>query len=207
MTRFRGAARGQIFTLLAFLAGIFLLIGVVIFSYFFFFTNQLPLGGPDMSTWQVNPDFSQVSTREYRWTVSYETGQETSFRGLIRHATPVRMGMFSLLTHDILVTSGDYADPALVTTSVNVLLHHFYWRALTSRAPTGAIHLLHTVPLNQAVYQQLLKIRSGDQVVITGREIDRIEAYELPANRDIGYWTDDGCNSMVVTAVTWINAK
>jgi hypothetical protein len=203
----RDAWRGQISTLLAFLTGIFLLVGVAVFGYFFFFTNQLPLGGPDMKTWQVNPDFSQVSTSQYRWEVSYETGRETSFSGLIRHATPVRMGLFPLITHDILVTTGEYADPKLVRTSVDILLHRFTWWSQSSRQPGGTINLLHTVPLNQAVYQQLLKIRSGDQVVISGREIDKIEAYELPANHDLGYWKDDGCNSIVVTGVSWVNVK
>jgi hypothetical protein len=207
LTSNRGAGRGQFYTLLAFLAGILLLAGVLIFAYFFFFTNQLPLGGPDMKTWQVNPDFSQVSTSQYRWTVSYETGSKTAFRGLIRHATPVRMGLYPLITHDILVTSGEYADPNLVNTSVDILLHRFTWWSQSSRQPGGTINLLHTVPLNEAVYQQLLKIRSGDQVIISGREIDRIEAYELPANRNLGYWTDDGCNSIVVTGVIWVNEK
>ena len=134
-------------------------------------------------------------------------GGRPAFRGLVRHATPVRMGLFPLITHDILVTTGDYADPKLVNTSVNILLHRFTWWSLSSRQPGGTINLLHTVPLNQAVYQQLLKIRSGDLVVIAGREIDKIEAYELPANRDLGYWKDDGCNSIVVTGVTWVNGK
>ena len=38
----------------------------------------------------------------------------------------------------------------------------------------------------------------------SGREIDRIVAYDLHAKRDLGFWLDDGCDSMLVTGITWI---
>ena len=190
--------------LLAFMAGVFLLAGAAFFLYLFFFTNTLPLGGPDMRSWQVSPDFTTISDGHYRWTISYETPVDGVYRGLVRHATPDRMGLFPLISHDILVTSGDYADAQRVQTSVDVLLHRFTWRAPAGGTLTGRINLLHTVPYSPEIYQQLLQIRPGDQVVITGREVARINAFDLKANRDIGYWQDDGCNTLVVTGVEWI---
>jgi hypothetical protein len=191
--------------LLGVMAGLFLLVGVGILGYLYMFTNQLGWGGPDINRWQVSADFSQISDVQYRWSLSYHTGDETQFKGFVRHATQDRMAVYPLITHDILVTTGDYANVNLVSTQVDVLLHHFFWQSRTAnRRPTGTINLLHTVPINQSVYQQLLKIRSGDQVVVRGREIDKISAFDLKAKRDAGFWQDDGCDSILVTGVTWI---
>jgi hypothetical protein len=191
--------------LLAFMAGVFLLVGVGLFIYLFFFTNLVPLGGPAMDKWQVSPDFTTISDGQYRWTISYEASADSQYRGRVRHATPDRMGLYPLISHDVLVTSGDYADPALVQTSVDILLHRFTWRFPAGQTPNGRINLLHTVPYSPEIYRLLLKIRNGDQVVITGREVARIQTYDLQANHDLGYWQDDGCNTLVVTGVEWIN--
>jgi hypothetical protein len=193
--------------LLAFLAGLFLLLGVGLFIYLFFFTNLVPLGGPSMDKWQVSPDFTTISDGQYRWTISYEASADSQYRGLVRHATPDRMGLYPLISHDVLVTSGDYADTALVRTSVDVLLHRFTWWPPDGRALSGRINLLHTVPYSPEIYHLLLKIRNGDQVVITGHEVARIQAFDLQANRDLGYWQDDGCNTLVVTGVQWVNQQ
>jgi hypothetical protein len=188
----------------AFLAGTGLLFAVGLFLYMFFFTNLVPLGGPAMAQWQVSPDFATISDGSYRWAISYESAGDSQYRGLVRHATPDRMGLYPLISHDILVTSGDYADYQRVSTSVDILLHRFTWRTANSQTLNGRINLLHTVPYSPQVYQLLLKVRPGDQVVITGREVARINAFDLKANRDIGYWQDDGCNTLVVTDVQWV---
>lgn len=189
--------------LLAFLAGVFLLLGMAAFVYLFFFTNLLPIGGPAMSQWRVSGDFQTITDGHYNWSISYESAGETQYRGTVRHATPDRMGLYPLISHDVLVTSGDYADPSLVRTSVDILLHRFTWWQLGAQPPAGKINLLHTVPYNAEIYRQLLAIRGGDQVLISGREVDKITSYDLQDKRDMGYWKDDGCNTLVVTRVEW----
>jgi len=62
-------------------------------------------------------DFDQVIVRNYynqislesgpTWELSYETGKIRSFAGLVRHTSPINEPAFSILTFDILVTSGD----------------------------------------------------------------------------------------------------
>lgn len=132
------------------------------------------------------------------WDISYETGVVRSFSGLVRHASPIDEPAFAILTFDILVTSGDYADPALVETSVSN--HHFTWTAPTLANPDGTINLLHTVPMNEEINQQLNDIRVGDTVIISGYEIFQITGYDSAGNY-VGYWEDAGCNTTLVTSV------
>ena len=66
--------------------------------------------------------------------------------------------------------------------------------------PEGSINLLHTLPANEEVYQQLLQVRSGDEVTITGREILTIRAYDRAGNY-LGEWHVTGCNTLMVNSV------
>jgi len=132
------------------------------------------------------------------WDISYETGRVHSFSGLVRHISPIHEQAFAILTFDILVTNGDFANPDLVQTSVTN--HHFTWSAPTLVTPHGEIHLLHTVPANEAINQRLMSIHNGDEVTISGYEIYRIEGYDS-ADNYIGFWQDSGCNTTLVTEV------
>lgn len=134
--------------------------------------------------------------------ISYETSSKRDFSGLVRHTSAIHERTFAILTFDILVTSGDFANPDLVQTSVSN--HHFSWRSTTDTDPAGAINLLHTVPINEEVNQALRSIREGDNVVITGYDIYQIQGYD-PDGVYIGFWQDTGCNTTLVTAVKIIN--
>ena len=130
--------------------------------------------------------------------ISYETSSKRDFSGLVRHSSAIHERTFAILTFDILVTSGDFANPDLVQTSVSN--HHFSWRSSTNSDPSGAINLLHTVPINEEVNQALRSIREGDTVVITGYDIYQIQGYD-PEGDYIGFWQDTGCNTTLVTKV------
>lgn len=132
------------------------------------------------------------------WDLSYETGVVRSFTGLVRHTSPINEPAFAILTFDILVTSGQFSDPELVETSVSN--HHFTWNAPTLADPEGTINLLHTVPMNEEINQQLSDIREGDTVIISGYEIYQITGYDSAGNY-VGYWEDAGCNTTLVTSV------
>lgn len=187
-------------------AGLLVLLAAALLfgGYLYFFTNLVPLSSASPDRWSVDPAFQQVSDGHYRWTITYEKPGDSQFRGMVRHVTPDRMPVYPLLSHDVLVASGDFADAARVEAGVDVLRHHFFWKVISGGNPTGSIHLLHTVPANRQVLEQLQQLRYGDQVLISGREIDRIENFELPSGKNIGYWKDDGCNTLVVTAVAWL---
>lgn len=182
--------------------------------YFIFFAFLLVIGG--VAYTKLNTDFFGLTSPnlagltildQYKtiqddqganWEVTYEKSRDTVFQGYVRHVSINRISKFPFLTHDILITTGDFADPDLVYT--NVINHHFYWQSLNKNYPKGTINLLHVVPENEDIYQQLLKIRNGDTVSISGREILRIDAYDSQ-DKNLGWWKDDGCNTTLVKEV------
>jgi hypothetical protein len=132
------------------------------------------------------------------WDISYEANHDRNFTGLVRHASTINEPAFAILSHDILVTSQDYANPSLVDTSVSN--HHFTWISKTNSDPVGTINLLHTLPMNDDIKKQLDAIKVGDSVIITGWDIYQIQGYDS-TGKYIGYWEDSGCNTLLVTAV------
>ncbi len=161
-------------------------------------TDFFGLAGPDFSGLTISNSYQQIEAADMTWKVTYEKPGDSQFSGLVRHVSPIREGTFRILTHDILVTSGQYADPAIVSTSV--LNHHFTWHSSGTAHPTGTINLLHTVPASQDIYRQLLEIRPDDTVTIAGREILIIQTYDR-AGAYLGEWHDTGCNTLLVKSV------
>jgi len=171
-------------------------------SYYTTNTDFFGMAGPGFDSLTISDSYQQFQAADVSWKITYEKPGDSQFSGLVRHVSPIREGTFRILTHDILVTSGQYADPAIVSTSV--LNHRFTWNSTGTARPTGTINLLHTVPASQDIYRQLLEIRSGDEVTISGREILTIQAY----GRDGTYlaeWHDTGCNSLLVKSVSIVH--
>jgi hypothetical protein len=162
-------------------------------------TDFLGLAGPDFDSLTIADSREQITADDLTWKITYEKREDRQFAGLVRHVSPIRDNRVRILTHDILVTSGEFADPALVSTSV--VNHHFRWRSSSTAHPEGAINLLHTVPANEDIYDQLLQVRSQDEVIITGREILTIRVYDQDGNY-LGDWHDTGCNTLLVNSVT-----
>jgi hypothetical protein len=165
-------------------------------------TDFFGMAGPDFDSLTISDSYQQFQAADVSWKVTYEKPVDSQFSGLVRGVFPIRESTFRILTHDILVTSGQYADPAIVSTSV--LNHHFTWRSSGTARPTGTINLLHTVPASQDIYRQLLEIRSDDEVSIGGREILTIQAYGRDGSY-LGEWHDTGCNSLLVKSVSIVH--
>jgi hypothetical protein len=168
-------------------------------SYYTANTDFFGLAGPDFDSLTISNSYQQFQAADVTWKITYEKPADSQFSGLVRGVYPIREGTFRILTHDILVTSGQYADPAIVSTSV--LNHHFSWRSAGIAQPSGTINLLHTVPASQDIYRQLLEIKSDDEVTIGGREILTIQAYGRDGTYR-GEWHDTGCNSLLVKSVS-----
>jgi hypothetical protein len=172
--------------------------GLFIYGYLYFMTNEVATPGPGFDTLQISAGFDVFKASDREWKITYEGSGESRFSGMVRHVVPFRNDSARIITHDILVTSGDYADPNLVEPSVQN--HTFNWKPLTGKAPDGNINLIHAVPSSQAIYEQLLQIRLEDLVQISGREIQVIDIYE-PGNIFTGSWQDAGCNTLLITGV------
>jgi len=185
---------------------VIILIISIVGSYLYYNVNSDLWGfaSPDFDRFTVLNNFQTIqSNQNQEWKISYEFSVASRFQGVVRHVTPIREVKFPMLTHDILVTSGDFADPEIVKTRVSN--HHFTWSCDCGVKPNGAINLLHTVPANQEIYQQLLDIRSGDQVEISGNEILKIDSLNSEGN-SAGWWQDSGCNTLLVQSVKIIES-
>jgi len=157
------------------------------------------LASHNLGQFTVSEDYSQFEgENQHTWKVTYENKRSSNYTGVVRHISPFRMDRFPMLTHDILVTSGDFADSDRVTTSVSN--HHFFWRSKTTAPPSGKINLIHAVPQNEEIYAQLLQLRVGDELTITGREILKIDSIS-PAGENEGWWQDAGCNTLLIQSV------
>ncbi len=131
------------------------------------------------------------------WYISYESDTINTFSGIVRHTSRINEGKFPMLTHDILVTSGDFSDASVVRTSV--MNHRFFWSSRLPTRPNGTINLLHTFPLDEQVLTDLYAIDHGDTVTIRGYEILSIDRRKNASFR--GTWKDSGCNTLLVTEV------
>ena len=172
------------------------LFGYIVYSSFN--VDLLGLDAPDFKNWSIDAGFERVQIGEQVWTIQYESFLHSSFTGQVRHISPIREGNFPFLTHDILVASGEFADPQKVSTSV--VNHHFSWFSKDYPHPQGSLNLLHVVPLNEEIYQKLLSIQVGSSVSIGGREIQKINRLD-GQGKPAFWWQDSGCNSLLVTAV------
>jgi hypothetical protein len=165
-------------------------------------TEIFGIGRPPYEHLQIDNTWEHVSLGNLNWTVQYESYTPTIFTGLVRFIGPIRQQGIPFLTHDVLVTSGEFADPTLVNT--RVFNHTFSWYARERQQPQGAINLLHTVPQKEAIYEQLLALKTGQQVRVTGFEIQIIDAYNQQGERYM-WWQDSGCNTLLVTKIDVLN--
>lgn len=173
-----------------------ILCGVI---YFRSNTDFFGLAALDFDALTISDSYGRIATDGVYWTIDFEGGGTSEFAGVVRHVSPIREEGMRILTHDVLVTSGEYADPNLV--AVSVLDHRFNWWSSSIDQPSGRINLLHTVPASEEVYRQLLELKAWDEMVITGREIRAIKAY-YEDGEYIGDWRDSGCNTLLVESVT-----
>jgi hypothetical protein len=174
------------------------------FIYFRLNTDFFGLASPDFDSLAISDSYEEIAADNMYWQVTFERPGTSSFAGTVRHVSLIRENRFPILTHDILVTSGEFADPN--TVRVSVVNHHFTWYSSDTPNPEGTINLLHTVPANEEIYQQLLGIRSWDEVQIQGREILIIRVYDQEGGYK-GEWHDTGCNTLLVESVRFVDGE
>jgi hypothetical protein len=178
---------------------LFFLILIGIFIYFRVNTSFFGLAGADFDSLVISNAYEKIESNDMYWEVQFEGTGESKYIGTVRHAAPIRIKEFAILTHDILVTTGDFANPEIVDT--NVVDHKFIWKSRNVSAPSGSINLIHAIPANKDIYQTMLEIQKWDTVKITGREIYSVKAYQ-PDGTFLGTWQDMGCNTLLVESVS-----
>ena len=182
---------------------VLIFLGILIITSFFTYKtwnfDPIHLWSRSYPDYSLTEDLTTMSDpRGNRWTISYENIPASTFTGKVRHISPDEEAMAPMLSYDILVTSGDYAQPERVHTVV--VNHMFTWRPTENIQPAGRINLLHTVAKNREIFEKLREIQNGNSVTIKGIEILKIDAYD-PSGVYQGYWMDQGCNTLLVTEV------
>jgi hypothetical protein len=151
----------------------------------------------------ISAHHSQISAPDGRtWKVAFDYPTDSTFTGVIRHVSQWHDSSLPFMTHDILVTSGDYASRGTVDTFV---INHKFIFHYKNGPPNGSINLLHIFPASEEIYQQLLEIHDWNRVSISGQEINKVDKFNAEG-KNTGYFTDMGCNSILVKSVT-IHAK
>ncbi len=182
--------------------GFIVLFVIIVAGAFFYFrvnTSLFGLVGTDFDQLVISNSYELISAEDMYWEVQFEGIGESKYIGTVRHAAPIRINEFRILTHNILVTTADFANPDIVSTSV--IDNKFVWKSTKTDSPTGSINLIHAIPSTKAIYQELLKIQPWDIVKITGREIYTVKAFQTDENF-LGTWLDTGCNTLLVESVS-----
>lgn len=192
-------------TILMRLSPLAVLLFVLVFSllglgvYYSFNSDFLGLASPPFDELSFSKSYETVQDADGRqWTIQFEYNADSRFSGVVRHVSHWRDEDIPFATHDVLVTSGEFASQDRV--HVSVLFHTFTYRYTNNPPPDGTINLLHIVPASEDVYRELLKVRDWNKVQISGREILRIERFDAEGNF-LGAWQDAGCNSILVNSV------
>lgn len=152
-----------------------------------------PFTGLDMAA-----DYSRILAPDGRsWDVTFEYADDSTFSGVVRHVSTWGEANIPFMTHDILVTTGEFASRGTVDTLV---INHKFFYHYKNGMPTGTINLLHIFPASEEIYRQLLKVKDWNQVTISGREIYKIDINDAQG-KNTGWFMDHGCNSILVTSV------
>ena len=176
------------------------LITSVAFVYHKINFDLLGTWGPNYNTLTIWREFEGASgKRNLSWTISYEGSGESTYSGIVRHISPIRVYEMPILTHNVLITSGDFADPNQVGTVVMESRLIYYYPVTLD--PQGEIDLIHTIPLVPGLYQKLLEVKNGDIVTITGREVLEVQAFNSSGTK-LSNWKDNGCNTLLVTSLS-----
>ncbi|MBI9051764.1 MAG: hypothetical protein JEZ00_20245 [Anaerolineaceae bacterium] len=155
-------------------------------------------GTPLSGEFTIQNNYRYISAEDGRsWRVIFQSPWNNTFSGTVRHVSRWEDASAPFMSHDVLVTSGAFTDPALVKTSV--MDHRIIYRFRGDR-PQGEISLLHVFPASAEVLAALEKIHNGDQVRISGREIFVINFYNARGN-GAGHIFDRGCYTILVTKV------
>ena len=186
--------------------GIMFLVVIVAVAAIFYYrvnTSFFGIAGSDFDDLVISNSYEKIESSDYYWEVQFEGVSTSKYIGTVRHVSPIRIKEFKILTHDILVTTADFANPEIVDT--NVIDHKFFWKSTNTDSPSGSINLIHAIPANKEIYQTMLNIQNWDIVKLTGREVYTLKAYQ-PDGTFIGTWSDTGCNTLLVDTVSVLKA-
>ncbi len=112
----------------------------------------------------VNDDYVEYDGQRYL----ADWGKTTRHVGDVRVFTRAYHRVAPFVTHEAVLTTGDFSDPDLVEVSP-IRKGSMSWSARTR--PKGTLIVLHFVPADRDVLSRLELLREGDRVELAGHEV------------------------------------
>jgi hypothetical protein len=142
-----------------------LILGLIGFT-FWFFVLRPPSASSIASRMTVDIEAGSIVLDEVTYTAQWSDVQ--TYSGDIRYIGRAYMKHSAYFTNDAIVTTGEYSDPEIVTVTP-IRKGNMSWRS-PHKKPVGTLVVLHFIPADISVFEDLQKVREGDLVAFTGRE-------------------------------------
>ena len=134
--------------------------------------------------------------------VSYEADwsyDQSIYSGDIRFVHRADLPGLPIVTHEVIITTGEYSDPEFV--SITPIKNGTMRWSAPSRPETGSLDVLHFIPINKSVLQSLDEIEEGDVITVYGyTEEDRIIR---GSDGSMGGLRHDGHEFILVEKISW----
>ena len=143
--------------------GIFFIVGIAVFGLWW---KHVPGASGRFDAMAIDADAGQIELDGVTYTAQF--GEPVSHAGNVRVIYTVAHEIAPVITHEIVLTTGDYSDPEIV----DVISHGPGRVRMESRTqPEGTFTMVHVIPGNAAVVAALDGLEEGSAAVIEGRPI------------------------------------
>lgn len=93
----------------------------------------------------------------------------TAYTGKLRYFDRGSLKDARFVTHEAILTTGEFSDPEKVFVS-EINQGNMFWRSEGTKKPDGNLIVLHLVPASLAIFRALDTLAHGQSVTLTGRE-------------------------------------
>ncbi|MFC1807100.1 hypothetical protein ACFL0T_01885 [Candidatus Omnitrophota bacterium] len=135
---------------------------IIILVYFYF---KAPSADSIVEAMNVNRLKGTIEYKGVTYTAKWSSLR--THKGEIRYIGRAYDKSAPYITNDAIVTTGDFSDPSKVNVTP-IRNGNMSWSA--PEKPTGTLIVLHFIPANKAVYDDLKQLESGQNVKFIGRE-------------------------------------
>jgi len=147
-----------------------------------------------MNTTQFSQHFTVLTLNRSEWNILYEGMMNSYYAGVIRYINKSHITFFPIITHHILIASGDYANESKVKFT-------FFRHRLLHKPPkniTGRYNILHIIPLNEKLREEVNSLSPGCEVLLVGKEVGAV--FHQLDDGSYKQWRDEpGYNTILLT--------
>lgn len=134
-------------------------------------------------------DASQIDYRGQTYTGQWEA--ESEFTGQLQQLVVEYLPAAPFVTHHLVLTTGDFSDPSKVTIEP-LKQGKTSWRA--QEQPQGELLVLHLIPAEPSLLQQLSALKAGQTVSWKGQRLKE----GLLQNNQGGYFRVNNSNHILL---------